>query len=899
MSKRINLIKQTAIILLLATFKVAVVAAATDQRVRMLWKGGEVKGHIEVQNATLSHISICEIGSSSDGKTVSGYTFRIAKADRQCLSLYFSAAQADPGPEPALVTVRTGQNAFSFFLRDVTDANPIFIPAYGVAVVSATDLRSYRQVEDDINARGLLTKAARTNLLPETSFEQVASHTRNMNVPIWLGLSRDVRLFEITEEMQDMPNVTEKILTPTHAGYSFTIPETGNSRLIYHYALGRGVGPLNNIRRWIEDGALPVYHSEMRDDDVVYHSVSFASLENEPLTAGNVKGTDYLISDNYNHRNFTPEQQKQLEEKKQAMTFLSQEVVLYCRTQLVNTGQTPRYAWFKLPFVLGVHTTFDPSTGFSSFSSERVYCVSMLNGRPAPAEEMAVLIQPGDTLLLDFRLTHKPVDALRAAALREKSYDEQYAACCAYWQGKLDRTAKIHIPEKRIDEMLRANLLHLDLITMGIEPDEPLAAKVGVYTPIGTESAPIIQYYCSVGLDAIARRSLDYFFATQHSDGQILNFNGYTVETGAVLWSVGEYFRYTRDAQWIRKMKPGILKACDYLMNWRQSDKSGLGMISGKVADPEDPFCQFMLNGYAYLGMSRIAEVMRELGEPEAQRLTTEAAAWREAIRKAALDAMEKSPVAPLGDGTWCPTLPPWPEAPGPRLFYQKAENFRSHGTFTVADAMLGPVYLVFCEVFDPDDPVSQTIMNYTAELMYQGNAGFSQPYYGRVDWWLARTGRVKPFLNAYYTTFSAHADRQTYTFWEHLYRLSSHKTHEVGRFLMNSRWMLYMEQGDTLNIFPVIPRAWLQEDKHLSLDGVRSYFGTLNVAVTGLKNGVITATVECQGERKPRNVMVRLPHPDGKKAVTVTGGTYIPEKESVLIENFTGQAQLRLEFSK
>jgi len=108
---------------------------------------------------------------------------------------------------------------------------------------------------------------------------------------------------------------------------------------------------------------------------------------------------------------------------------------------------------------------------------------------------------------------------------------------------------------------------------------------------------------------------------------------------------------------------------------------------------------------------------------------------------------------------------------------------------------------------------------------------------------------------------------------------------------------MLYMERGDTLKLFQVIPRAWMEEGKQILLDDVRSYFGALNVSATGFKNGVIEATVECKGDRNPRNVMVRLPHPSGKKAVAVSVGKYIPEKESVLIENFTGEAKLRLEF--
>ena len=870
------------------------IPAVAQTTVRIVWKEGKVKGKIEALNAVLSSTIIQESGKESL-KTANRSAFQIANAERQSLVLSFSDAKLARGPESALVTVRTENHAFSFFLRDVVADNPIYIPSYGVAVVLETDLRSYRQIAEDVLSRGLLTKAEQTNLQPEASWDQVAPRTRNMNVPIWLGLTRDMRNFEIWEELQD-GSLMGKRITPRIASGAFKIPETGNSNQSYSYALGRGVGPLNNIRRWLENGTLPIYHSETRDDDVVYHSISFASLEKTTLVEENIVGTDYLISDINPWRIFTPDQKIQLEEKQKTIPPPDQEVVLYCHTQIVNTGKTPRYAWFKLPSLYAQYR-YDPATGFSIFASERIFCVSMLNGQHVPAEEMAILIQPGDSVCLDFRLTHSPIDAERAADLREKSFDEQYAACLTFWEKKLNRAAKIHIPEKRINEMLQANLLHCDLVTIGIEPDEPLAAKVGGYNPIGTESSPIIQYYCSMGLDVIARRSLEYFFVTQQSDGKIQNYNTYTIETGAVLWCVGEYFRYTRDEQWIRQKKPGILKACEYLMNWRKSDENGLRMISGKVADPEDHNRQFILNGYACMGMSRMAEVMRELGEPEAAFLAAEAKAWRDAIRKAAIGTMEKSPVVPLGDGTWVSTMPPWPEEPGPRILFQKAEKFRTHGAFTVPDAMLGPEYLVFCEVFDLNEPVSQAIMNYSAELMYLNSSGFSQPYYCRLNWWQVFTGKVKPFLDAYYTTMSAHADRQTYTFWEHLFRAEPHKTHEAAGFLMQTRWMLYQEQSDTLKLFSAIPRAWMEEGKEIRLEGVKSYFGALNVTAMGVKNGVIEATVECQGDRKPRNVMVRLPHPEGKKPVAVSVGKLIPETESILIENFTGEATLRLEF--
>ena len=163
-------------------------------------------------------------------------------------------------------------------------------------------------------------------------------------------------------------------------------------------------------------------------------------------------------------------------------------------------------------------------------------------------------------------------------------------------------------------------------------------------------------------------------------------------------------------------------------------------MIAGKVADPEDNFHQFMLNGYAYIGLSRVAEILAEIDPDQSILLKKEADEWKKDIRESALNALAQSPVVPLGDGTWIPTLPPWTEAIGPRALYFNREKFFSHGTFTVPDILLGPMYLVFCEVFGVNEPISGILLNYESELFLQNNAVFSQPYYGRHDWLQAQT---------------------------------------------------------------------------------------------------------------------------------------------------------------
>jgi hypothetical protein len=321
-------------------------------------------------------------------------------------------------------------------------------------------------------------------------------------------------------------------------------------------------------------------------------------------------------------------------------------------------------------------------------------------------------------------------------------------------------------------------------------------------------------------------------------------------------------------------------------------------MIDGKVADPEDPFHQYSLNAYAYLGISRVAEILQDIDLSNSNRLKQEAESWKQDIRTSFLNSMAGSPVVPLGDGTWCPTVPPWTEARAMRLLYLNNETFLSHGTFTVSDAMLGPLYLIFCEVLDPREPVSRMLLDYHQELFYQRNAAFSQPYYSRHNWVQLKLGMTKPFLKTYYNTFPALADRDTYTFWEHLYKVSVHKTHEEAWFLMETRWMLYLEEDQTLKLLAGVPRKWLENGKEIEVSNAASYFGSLSFrVVSNIDKGYIESTIECKPERMPQQVIIRIPHPALKKPVNVIGGSYNHVDETVTINPFNGTASIRLEY--
>ncbi len=881
------------------------IAAAQNKSVivDIEWNQPAIKGRVSVTNGVITALQIVK----GKGK-LRGDEFT-ATADKGLrIRVKIDNANLEYGPNPALVSIISREHPFSFLVRDVQKDYPVFIPDYRVMVLPGMDSRSYESVEQEILLRKTETKIRRIEKEKEASFESAAKLTRDMSAPIWLGTSRDMRIFEVSTSLPDAAIAEANIITPKLSSTPLRLEETKKGNVNYLYSMGRGVGVQKNTTRRLEQGVLPILNTKLIDDDVEYYSTAFVALEKSPIQE--LKGTDFLVADRFSGGHmFTREQLDQLKTREPAALNTTEETVLICRVEIINKGRVPRYAWYKTPrpgnsWWVATDYTFEEKTGFSSYNSNKVFCISTLNGKPLPNEEIALLLRPNEKAIVEFYLPHSPVSRERAVALAGVNYDQKFQEVKNFWQAKLHSAAQIEVPEKRINEMLKAGLLHLDLIAFGNEPDGALAPNIGVYSPIGTESSPIIQFYASVGKLDEARRCLNYFLDKQHEDGFIQNFGGYMVETGAALWTMGEYFRYTRDIEWAKSVKDKLIKSCNYLIEWRNKNKKpelkgkGYGMIDGKVADPEDQYHQFMLNGYAYLGLNRVADILKDIDPAEYKRIKMESDEWKKDIRESFFTSMALSPVVPLGDGTWCPTLPPWTEADGPRALVLKNEKFWSHGTFTGPDALLGPLYLVFCEVISPTEPAAISMLKYHSELFYQGNAAFSQPYYSRHNWLQARLGMVKPFLNTYYYTVSAHADRETYTFWEHMYRVSPHKTHEEAWFLMETRWMLYMENGDTLNLFKTIPRKWLEDGKTISLNGVRSYFGKLNVEVRShVSERFIEATINGEFSAKPRTVTIRLPHPEGKVPMKVTGGDYEKQTETITVRKFSGQAKVMVEY--
>ncbi len=854
------------------------------------WKEGSPKGQIFVRDGELKSLEIASKNGSVQGEN---FSFE-SGACRLAVNIETSS-------DVCIVSVATSDNPFSFLLRDVSSDFPVFVERYGVAVIPATDSRSYCEIDKAIKALDLKKKIQVIDAEEEESFENASKYTRVMHSPTWLGLSRDPRFFQFIDSYE-----TGLRISPLYPVGGHNVKEDrGYIPYQFNVQVGRGASCVADMHRRLEDGVLPIIHGTVVDEELSYNYTVFTSLEYSPLTLETLEGWDYLESASVSAgMMITPEQEERLKGFTPAACAQREQTVFYGRVTAVNNAKVPRYAWFRAPVPLDITTQTYYTDGLATCEEGLYFCTAKHKAKPLSKDESAVLLKPGQTVAWEFAMPHSQVSKERAIKLLEQDFDQRHEECRKFWLSKLDKAASIKVPEQRIDEMIHAGLLHVDTSSFGKEPDGPIAVNVGVYAPIGTESSPIIQFMDSMGWHDVAERSLDFFFETMHDDGFVQNYSGYEVETQAFLWCAGEHYRYTRDTAWVKRVEPKLIKACDYLRTWREKNSKeeligkGYGMLDGRVADPADRYRYYMANAYYSLGLHRVAEMLKAIGSDQAEKLQVEAKAVCGDVRKAVSDSIARSPVVPLGDGTWCPTIPGWAEAGALSFMVLDRTPDYTHFTSVAHDSIIGPMYLIFSEVLEPTEPIANAIMDYHTDLFVNRNVAFSQPYYCRNIWAHLKRGEVKAFIKTYYNGFSGLSDRDTYDWWEHYFFASPHKTHEEGWFLLETRWMLYIEDKNTLNLLPAVPRKWLEDGKVIEIDGAASYFGPISYRIeSDLKNNRIKVKVECNSDRKPESINIRLPHPEGLKAKRTSAGTYNPATESVLVDSFNGSIELVVGF--
>ncbi|HOZ47887.1 MAG TPA: NPCBM/NEW2 domain-containing protein [Candidatus Hydrogenedentes bacterium] len=487
----------------------------------------------------------------------------------------------------------------------------------------------------------------------------------------------------------------------------------------------------------------------------------------------------------------------------------------------------------------------------------------------------------------------------------------------AYWNRVMDEAMPIDVPDHLCDTLIPASQMHCMLAARN-ENGVRIAPWIGSwhYGPLESEAHSIIRGMMAMGHLDFARRSLEYFIERYSDDGFLTT--GYTVMgTGWHLWTLGEYYDWTRDAEWLRAQAPKVEKVCRWIMRERRktmhTDARGdkvpeYGLMPpGVGADWEVYAYYFSLNGYYCAGLRSAAAALADIDWLGAQEMLEDAAAYEDDIRRAYAWIQGQAPVFPLRDGTWVPEYPTHAFAPCPVENLYVGEDF---GRSWCYDVELGAHHLVPFGILDPKSPQVDWMMNHmedcqflrsgwfyfedekTNEADWFNIGGFAkvQPYYARTGEVHAMRDDVKPFIRTYFNSFMSLLNREDLSLWEHFINGAYNKTHETGHYLHQTRLMFVQERGDELWLAPFITNNWMLDGLRVTVRHAPTRFGSTAYTITShVAEGHIDARIEPPARLLPKAVILRLRHPDGRAMTSadVSGAKEYridPTRESIRI---------------
>ncbi|MBM3335358.1 hypothetical protein FJY63_11915, partial [Candidatus Sumerlaeota bacterium] len=650
--------------------------------------------------------------------------------------------------------------------------------------------------------------------------------------------------------------------------YSFGLPET----------------PLTT--RTLEDGYLPIVISEWVRRDILYRQTAFVvPFDGVPYAWKGIRADDTLV--------------------------------LMMQIELSNTGRVTRLGRLEIS-AGGEQLTEQERLVFAPGENPRRLRMLLDTGGSGKLTAASgklvyeIELTPGQsqtvTVAIPYITLTEPAEWER---LRKINFDAAHKAVREYWRDRVEASAQIHTPEPMINDFYRAHAAHLLINTEREVGSDYAMPKVGTfnYGVFSNESVMMTTDLDRRGYHSVARRAYDMWLHYQGSvglpgdystaDGQLYGAGGYEAggynqHHGWILWGLAEHYWHTRDSAWLESAASKIIKGCDWIAHERQRStqraKEGAlraiekGLLPpGRLEDIGDWRCWLSTNVYSWWGMENCARALADIGHRDARRLVAEAESYRHDILAAWTEAMRRSPVVKLRDGSWIPHIPPDVHRRG-----------RSFGWIT--ETLEGAIHLVRCGVLEPFDQTSTWIIK-----DFEDNLYLSEQYgYNLVGeefdrHWFSRGGismqanllcnpipyllrdEPKHFLRAYFNAFAASYFDDTRMMTEHAlpnigdWRGDHFKSSDEANSTYWLRMMFVQERGNELFVGSAIPRYWLADGQKISIEKAATHFGYVSVSIVSHSDeGRIEMQIAPPRRNRPRQVYARFRHPQSRPIVRV-----------------------------
>jgi len=672
-----------------------------------------------------------------------------------------------------------------------------------------------------------------------------------------------------------------------------------------------GDGDYEKLNRHLDGGWLPLPVTSVDEDGVVYRTRTFvAPLDDEPVTGA----PDWLRRRAVCVVEYTIENTR-LDDAEAKMTVaVLDDVKSGHRTAVrkVDGGMIAEKDGGLLTFVdtsqagpLEVHTDENSTTVLGTIpAGSRVRCVGYIPAWKMSPDEFGM-----------FRGT-----ALELAGKTKE-----------YWEKLMAPAAQIELPSELLTDVIRASQVHIMLAAGNEQNGSRIDAWTSAdrYGALESESQPILRGMDMMGHRDFSRRGLEFFIARYNDAGFLTT--GYTMMgTGWHLWTLAEFVDRSEDLAWFKQIAPEVVRVSRWIARQRKKTKRldvhgekvpNYGIMPPGVIADWGRFTNVGFHEAHYCaGLREAARVLAKIDHPDAAELAVSADEFRDCVIRAYRWTQARTPVTPLGDGTFVPAQPPilfifgevggfFPGEDGSRAWCKNAAAHHlmvnrlldpnSTETSWMLDIMEGIEFLRTA-LGEPEYD-SETNHRLWFDL---GGFNKCQPYYRRSVELYAQRDEIKPFIRGYFNTMPSLLSLENLSLWEHFHNLGGwNKTHETGWFLCQTRIMLLQERGDELWLAPFVTRNWLKHGMTVRCRNAPTNFGRAGYEIhSSADSGFIEAVVDPPTTRPLNRIVLRLRHPHEKpiRSVTVNGKNhedYDAGAETINLKPDGKQMTIRVEY--
>jgi len=927
-------------------------------------------GSVEVFNGHL--LGLEPAGAQEDATRVERATWRCSAPDgRKGIRLRVLHTAAEPdSPQRTVVTLRTTVATVSFRTADVLADGAILVPDLGVFVRQSGERIEPAQLAERIAQTSTRSIYDRVADEPEQTLDRAMAETPRL-VKIVQG--RPIGRYVI---LGCEGNRGEFMLR--HNGHLYFNKQAMKPRgrdvvdLIWPamcWQMRFGTGDFPDFReredgasQELLDGYLPIVKTTWIDRDIEFTQTSFACLLDQSLGAPLEKRGDEPIVAmmRFEMRNIA-------HDARPALLWIQidpPELIEFDAALMLAAGRLVRHEPKPHPAFRFARDGNEPETlsgwRVQAYDPPRIRCAIDNHGRgefrtlPCPhgpdgphtmptAVLYEVHLRPGESHAIDLAVPFAAyIRQERGIPLLNLRFERKMREVAGYWRDLLVSGGDVKVPDRLLTDFARAVPCHV-LVTADKDPKSGhyvVPAATVAYGACGNEACMQIRQLDYRSHHAIAETYLESFLVTQGTQLPDGNFRsaegalqaqdiydgrpcgntfGYNLDHGFILSCLAEHYLLTRDREWLGRVAPNLVAACDFVTRERQATRierdgekdPAYGLLpAGHLEDNPEWQHWFAVNAWAHRGMVMTAEALADIDHPQAERIRRDAEAYAADIRTAADRARMLAPVVRLLDGAYIPHLPARTHLRGP-----------DWGWFR--EGLYGALHLVDGLVLDANSPQVTWILKNLEDNVFV-HRDYGRPIDLQKRWfsqggitlqcnllynalaYLARD-QIAHAVRALFNAFAASIYPDVRCFTEHpitdlgLGTGPFFKTPDEAAFLNTLRMFLVQEVGPVLWLARGAPRSWFRPGETIQLRGMASYFGPLSYTITTHGRRIV-AELELPTRNPPEEVRLRLrpAHRQPMREVAVNGKRWEDfdrDAEYVRLTGVTGPCQVEVHY--